>query len=348
MGGRNPPPVFPSYITMFLLVVSFLLQLASLSTSTEADAPKAVFAETRFSFGTAKQGTAIEHEFILRNEGAAALRILGARMTAPLLLNRISAKIEPDIEVKLHIQLDTSKLSGPFEGKILISLNDPILPEATLLFEGLVIPPVELSPRPIFFVAGRRGERREASIEIINHEPEPLRIESVEHPRERFATKLETLEEGQRYRLSLILNPEGPGGKKSETIRVKTSSRTRPILSIAANTYLRERVYTFPDEVDLGVLRLSDIKAQPDLLERTAQTLMVYQSGGSDFRAKLRTDLPMLDLKSERGPKGDRYQSTVMLIGEKAQAGPIRGSIVVETNDPEFPSLTVPVHGEIR
>ena len=159
--------------------------------------------------------------------------------------------------------------------------------------------------------------------------------------------ELETLEEGRRYRLSLVLNADGPGGKKMESILVNTSSRTQPLLTIPANTYLRERVYTFPDAVDLGGLRISDIKAHPDLLQRTSQTLMVYQSGGTDFQVRLRTDLPMLELKSERGPTGDRYQSTVTLIGDKLQAGPIRGSIVIETNDPEFPTLTVPVSGEI-
>ena len=328
--------------------VSFLLLLAPLSAALPADAPKAVFPETRFAFGQAKQGTAIEHEFVLRNEGSAALRILGVRPTASLMLGRMPAQIAPGAEVRLRVQLDTSKLSGPFEGQVLISLNDPGLPEATLLFEGRVVPPIELSPQPLFFVAGQRGERRQAALEIINHEPEPLRIESVEHPLERFTTKLETIEEGRRYRLSLILNPDGPGGKMKETILVKTSSRTRPLLNIAANTYLRERVYTFPDEVDLGDLRLADIKAHPDLLQRTAQTLMVYQSGGSDFRVTLRTDLPVLDLKSERGPKGDRYQSTVTLIGEKLQAGPIKGypSSLKQTT-PNFQSITIPVIGAI-
>ncbi|HXH84264.1 MAG TPA: hypothetical protein VNN07_15275 [Candidatus Tectomicrobia bacterium] len=100
--------------------------------------------------------------------------------------------------------------------------------------------------------------------------------------------------------------------------------------------------------MDLGALRLDDIRANPDLLERLAQTLMVYQVGGSDFRATLRTDLPVLDLRSERGPKGDRYQTTIRLIRDRLQVGPINGSIVIETNDPEFPRLTVPVTGVIR
>jgi len=334
-------------ITFSRALILFIF-LASLAIASTAETPKAVLLDTRFAFGELGQGALIEHEFILRNDGSAVLRILGIRMTAPLQLDRIPAQILPGTEVKLRAHLDTSKLSGPIKGEILISLNDPALPEMTLLLEGRVVPQIELLPRPIFFVAGQRGKGREAAIEIINHEQDPLRIESVEHSRERFTTKLETMEEGRRYRLILALNPDGPGGKKTETILVKTSSRTRPLLYIAANTYLQERVYTFPEAVDLGVLRLSDIKANPDLLQRTAQTLMVYQSGGSDFRVRLRTNMAVLDLKSERGPKGDRYQSTVSLVPEKVEAGPIEGSITIETNDPEFPKITVPVHGEIK
>lgn len=329
-------------------LAGLFLLLASPSSSLHTDTPKAVIPETRFAFVETPEGTPIEHEFVLRNEGGGALRILNVRVAPSLMLDRMPAQIAPGTQAKLRVHLDTSKLSGLYEGQILLSLNDPALPEANLIFEGRVIPAIELSPSPMFFIAGQRGEHREASIEIINHESESLRIESVEHPNERFTTKLETVEEGHRYRLSLILNPDGPGGKKSETIRIKTSSRTRPILNIAANTYLHERVYTFPDEIDLGVMRLADIKAHPDLLQQTAQTLMVYQSGGSDFRAKLHTDLSILDLKSERGPKGDRYQYTLTMVGEKIQIGPIRGAIFIETNDPEFPSLAVPIYGEIR
>ena len=74
---------------------------------------------------------------------------------------------------------------------------------------------------------------------------------------------------------------------------------------------------------------------------------MVYQHGGSDFQVKLRTDLAMLDLKWERGPWGDRYQGTIMLVPDKLQVGPITGMIIIETNDPKFPLLKVPVSGSI-
>ena len=324
-----------------------LLLLAPLSVALPVDAPRAVFPDLRFAFGAPKQGTMIEHEFVVRNEGSAPLRILQVQLTAPLMLGRTPAQIEPGTEGRFRVRLDTSKLSGAFQGEIRIALNDPAMPEASLLVQGRIVPPIELLPRPVFFVAGQRGEHRQATIEIVNHEAEPLRLESIEHPRERFATKLDTVEEGRRYRLTLILKRDGPGGKKTESILVKTSSGTTPLLTIPAHTYLRERVYTFPDAVDLGALRLADIKAQPDLLQRTAQTVMIYQAGGTDFQVKPRTVLQELDLKWEGGPTGDRYQVTVALNRDQIHAGPIKGSIIIETNDPEFPSITVPVTGAI-
>jgi hypothetical protein len=119
-------------------------------------------------------------------------------------------------------------------------------------------------------------------------------------------------------------------------------------LTIVANTFLHERVYTFPDAVDFGTLRLRDIDRDPQLLQRTIQTLMVYQSGGADFSVILRTDdLPQLAFESERGPQGDRYQNTLTLIRQKLMPGVIRGSIFVETNDKEFPLLVVPVSGDV-
>jgi hypothetical protein len=160
---------------------------------------------------------------------------------------------------------------------------------------------------------------------------------------------LETLQPGQRYKLTLILEPDGPGGRKTEPITVATSSDAQPTLEITANTFLHERVYTFPDSIDLGAFPISQIRKNPGLLSMLAQTLilMVYQEGGSDFRATLHTDLPGLKLKWERGPKGDRYQTTIAFDPDKVHAGSYKGSLLIDTNDPAFPKLTVPISGQL-
>jgi len=47
------------------------------------------------------------------------------------------------------------------------------------------------------------------------------------------------------------------------------------------------------------------------------------------------------------GPKGDRYQVEITLVSEKVHVGPMKGSIVIDTNDSEFPRVIVPVRGQI-
>ena len=332
------------------LVFSWALLISLLSAIPAAahrEAPKAVFRETHFAFGRTLHGSVVEHDFWLKNEGSATLRIQSAVMTPPLVVTRMPRELASGGEGLIHFKLDTANLAGPFKGEIRVFLNDPETPEADLDFAGVVIPPVEVSPLPAFFVSGLRGQRASASEEIINHEAEPLRILNIEHPRERFTTALETVQPGQRYKLILILNPDAPAGRNSDLITVTTSSKAQPILKIAANTFLHERVYTFPDSVDLGNIPIPQVRKNPAILSLLSQTLMIYQEQGSDFTVQLSTDVPGLTLKSQRGPNGDRYQVQIALAPEKVRVGPMKGSIVITTNDPKFPRLVVPVSGQI-
>jgi hypothetical protein len=326
---------------------AFVCVLLWLTPAAGAGSPKAVFPETRFDFRKVMRGSVVEHDFVLRNEGSAVLRIEKASMTSPLVVTRMPRELFPGGEGIISFKLDTATLSGPFKGQIAVFLSDPDLQEADLDFEGLVIPPVEVSPLPTFFVSSLRGRPASASVEIINHETKPLHIVKIEHARERFTTDLKTLEPGQRYTLTLILKPDGPGGRSTDLITVNTSSNAQPVLEIAANTYLHERVFTFPDSVDLGAIPKSQIRKNPGMLNKLAQTLMIYKEESSDFRATISADLPMLNLKWERGPKGDRYQATISLNPEKVGIGSINGLLLIDTNDPRFSKLSIPISGQI-
>ncbi len=179
--------------------------------------------------GTAMYGSVVEHDFWVKNEGSATLKIVKASMTSPLLVTRMPRELAPGGEGFIHFKLDTAALRGPFKGQITVFLNDP---------------DVEVSPLPAFFVSGLRGKGASASLEIINHEPQPLRIVKIEYPTEGFTTVLETLQPGLRYKLTLTLKPDGPSGRKTKPITVATSSDAQPTLEITANTFLHERVYT--------------------------------------------------------------------------------------------------------
>ena len=301
----------------------------------------------RFLFERVLSGSVLTHEFTVRNDGSAPRRVARVQLTPPLIVTSMPAVVGAGAEARIAIRMNTAGMRGPFVGEIDVIWDDNAIAPVSFSVEGEIVLPIEVSPAPVFFLAARRGETRHASIDIVNHETEPLRIEEVSYARDRLTTRLDVLDEGRRYRLLVFLKPDGPGGKQSESIVLHTSSARQPTISVVANTYLRERVYTFPDEVDFGTLSLSRLEHDPGLLTTMAQTLMVYQFGGTDFDVQVRPTLPQVAVVSERGPQGDRYQHTVSLSGDQLHIGPIRGSILIRTNDAQFPELVVPVVGTI-
>jgi hypothetical protein len=310
-----------------------------------ARAPQVVVADRDFDFGRVLKGTLIEHEFVVKNDRAAPLTIEEVRLTPPLALVGAPTSVAAGAQGVVRVRLDTSTFTGLFEGRIIVSIGGTDEPNINLTITGTVYQTVEAVPLGAFFVVTERGQAQEQSIELVSHESEPLEIKSVVYPQDRFATRLETIEPGMRYRLTLRLDGTGVSGRRTDPIVVTTSSRTTPVVKIAANTFVRERVYTFPDSVDLGSFPLSAIDADPAWLEKLAQTLMVYRKSAAGFDVTVTTDVEGLDIRAARGPQGDRWQLTITLKRESLKPGRITGSIFIETNDPEFPKLRVPVYG---
>src|SRR5262249_4749229 len=127
-----------------------------------------------------------------------------------------------------------------------------------------------------------------------------------------------------------------------------TSSKKQPRLVIQANTFVHERVYAFPDSIDLGSIRQSELKSNPSLTNMINQTLMVYQEGGKDFRATAETALDVLRLGAEPSKFDARCEIHVQVALNSLVPGPINGSIRIKTNDPQFPELNVPVKGTVE
>jgi hypothetical protein len=73
---------------------------------------------------------------------------------------------------------------------------------------------------------------------------------------------------------------------------------------------------------------------------------MVYQYSGHEFTATPAVEGMAAHVTAEPGPQGDRVQVTLSL-SPATEPGPLRGTVVLRTNDPEFARLTVPVTGQV-
>ncbi len=213
---------------------------------------------------------------------------------------------------------------------------------------GYQVEGINFEPLPAIFITVARGAVKEASLEITNRRPVPLKIGDIVNPSPRFTARVETLEKGKRFRLVVTLKGEGPAGKKQDVLELKSNLEDAPVLRIPVNTWVREKVRTFPDSVFMGRYPISEIRDNPTVARKRAQILMVYRDGTDQFQARVSSDIPFLKITSERGPKGDRYENTIWFDPELAQPGDIKGNIIIETNEPEVPKLVVPVTGQLQ
>jgi Protein of unknown function (DUF1573) len=158
-----------------------VLLLGGVGAAQSGDGAGVIFPETAFDFGRVVRGALIEHAFIVRNEGTSPVRVLRASMTPPLLATRMPGVISPGTTAHITTRLDTTQLQGAFQGELLVHLDDPARPEVALSFEGEVVSTVEVAPMVAVFVVGQRGRGASSSVELINHEAEPLQILDVQH-----------------------------------------------------------------------------------------------------------------------------------------------------------------------
>jgi len=329
----------------FLTLIPALLLAES---ELAADQSRLQVSEQSFSFQIFDPTQSVEHAFYFHNSGADTIQVERIALTPPLRVAKVLLKIPPNEDGQLIVSLGTPRQLGEYDGAVEVSFKNKDLAPVHLDFTGRITPVLEVRPVPAFFVATKRGRTNSASLEIVNKDAEPMQITEVPHSSSRYELKLSTVEEGRRYRLTLVMRSDAKPGRQTEEITLLTSSKKQPRLVIQVNTVVQERVYTFPENIDLGLIKRSELKSNPDLTNLTNQTLMVYQEGGKNFELNALTDLDVLKLETERSKFGDRCEIQVQVVVNRLAAGPISGFIRIKTNDPDFPDLNVPVKGIVE
>jgi hypothetical protein len=286
------------------------------------------------SFGTVVGDASAERPLTVVNRGTSAVRIRNVQLTPPLSVARMASAIEPGEPAEIVVRLGAPRTPGRYEGTLTVNLEgggDPLAVDVN----ALLVAPIEVLPRTELIAVTERGVPVQASVEIVSNLDRPLELSSGATANERYATALETVEPGRRYRLNLAMSGKGPSGARLDTIALPTGDAEYPLVSVRARTLLRERVYTFPESVDFGRLPASGA---------ATSSLMVYQKDGKDFQIKVTTDVPGLEVRPEKSALyGDRWQIFCSIDPGKVEGGRLEGSLFVETNDPEFARLTIPV-----
>src|SRR5438477_5976804 len=294
----------------FLTLMSALMLAES---GLAADQSRLQVSEQSFSFEIFDPTQPVEHAFYFHNSGADTIQVELIVLTPILRVDKILAKIPPNEDGQLIVGLGTPRELGEYQGAIEVSFKNKDLTPVRLEYTGKITPAIEVRPVPAFFVSTTRGRTNSASLEIVNKDVEPMQITEVPHSSSRYELKLATIEQGRRCRLDLEMRSDAKPGRQTEEITLLTSSKKQPRLVIQVNTLVRERVHTFPESLDLVLIKRSELKSNPGLTNLINQTLMVYREGETNFEVSALTDLDALKLGFQRSSLGDRYEIQVQV-----------------------------------
>jgi hypothetical protein len=218
---------------------------------------------------------------------------------------------------------------------------------------------VELVPRNAIFLTAFKWEteKKEDKITIVNKGDKPLEIKEMKaEGNNRFAPRLTTVEDGQRYELSVKLNPDAASGKAQGLITLYTNKGQ---IKIPVFTFLKNRVYMSDSMVEFGKINLKQLSAKPALRNFLTYSVFIYQYHGEDFKINYESSLPFMSIKKTppEGPgaviniprqgKTSVFELAITPIVERLKPGRFQGTIRVTTNDKDFPQLVIPVRGEV-
>lgn len=220
-----------------VLVVLGVLFLAACSR--EPLPPKAELPERRHDFGAVVQGQRVEHAFEVRNRGGSDLVLEEVSAVEVLTVEGFDRVVPAGGSGRIRVALDTSGVYGVGKLPVRVRTNDPAAPDITLALDGRVVKPLEVEPRDriYFFKGGSEGGNQRRT--LVRYGDRPVAVTGISCDSPRFRPSYKPLAPGERYELTVALDPATPAGKYEATVTVTTDSPELPELRIPVRALIR-------------------------------------------------------------------------------------------------------------
>jgi hypothetical protein len=334
---------------MMFPVLFVCLGLVAQTAATATTAAKAVtFTDTKHDFGTVSQGVLMTHSFSVKNDGNEPVRIEAVDLRAPGMKTSFKPVIAPGETVRIALEWNSSRLNGPVDAKAIVRFAEAAHPPVELELKATVTRSIDVLPMPAVFFSVYKGETATRSVTVVNHESGPLEITGIEPVGSHFAAAITAETPGKTFRLDVTVPPTAEPGRFMEMVYLNTNHPTMKRLEVAVNVLVKHELYVNPETLELGEIRVAELAANPQLVRRLDQKLIVRKKAGDFAIISVTTDVPALNVRTAAGGRAQAFQIDVSVVPEKLVAGKLSGTIRIETDDKAFPLLQVPVTGVVR
>ena len=310
--------------------------------------PRAVFDGTQHDFGGVRRGERVVRTFRLHNDGDSSLEVTSVRLSMPGMTARLPRAIEPGGDGTLVLEWATDRVQGRVRGVVDVETNDPRARSVTLVLAGQVAAPLDIEPIPAVFLSAFRGEDARRELTLRSNQPGPVTMRLGPAGGAHHLATLEPLEAGRSWRLTVKPAPGALPGRYEEALAIESDDPAIGTLRLPVHVFVKADVYANPGEIDFGDVPLDRLRRQPGAARFMDQPVIVTKRQGTFRLRGIRSDVAVLDLRATpaRGASGT-FRIDAGLRPDGLQAGPLDGTIWIDTDDPEFPRLAVRVRGRL-
>ncbi|MCM2268815.1 MAG: hypothetical protein NDJ75_01805 [Thermoanaerobaculia bacterium] len=304
------------------------------------------------------RGSRVERKFVaLRNAGPGEVRITGIELPIDGLKLSAPRVVPPGGEAEFSLELETAPLVGDVAAEIVVLTDDPAAQRLTFELVGRVESAIEIAPRPAIFLSVFRWqlEEKEGGVVLSRNDGQPWTTLEVSTDSDELSPVV-TMQPDGRPRVAVRMRPGAAAGKRLSRLFVRTERET---IELPVYTFVKERVYFNPEEIEFGLIDRAELARDPELRQYFTRSFFLYRVGGEPFEIRLEVpDRLTVERQPEEGagsvveiPRQGAtavFELTVSLNLELVSAGPLRETLRITTNDPEFPTIAVPVRAEIE
>lgn len=302
-------------------------------------APRVVFDQPVYDFGTVEQGEKVTHLFRFHNRGGRDLRIESIKTscgcTAAVLSDSL---IPPGGQGTISATFDTGQFLGEKKKTVVVHTNDPGQAATTLTLQGEIRVEVAADPPQLYIGRLAYGKAVSRRVEVISNADVEITQVSNTHPSVRVRTEPLQRDGQQGKTLIVTVAEDAPLGRLNDQITVTTTSPKRPSVLIPVFGSVEGELVVRPPQVTFGVV--------PPGLDTTRRVTITNRSKTPVRINRVTSTAGRVAAWLATVTEGVEY-TLVVKVAADSQPGRIQGEVQVFTDHPLEKALSIPLYGRV-
>ena len=302
-----------------------------------------------YEWGSVYEGQVVEHTFTLTNGGTAPLTVKEIKPKCGCTVARDNPKnklLKPGDSLQITLQVETATFHGALEKDADI-ITDPVMENPKLWMQGRVTKVLSFQPKSAILKLIRDDEKRPAKpvkVRVISEIRQPLQIDSVTSEKKFVSAAVAKTGTGFELELKSLLPLSTKNARNVDKLELRAKLDGKELkFPYTVEVRFLSRIEVNPSQSFFFPRKLTS-KAKEEG-KQPVKVLDIQSLGGPAHRfhiTKIKTEKNRVRTHLETVKEGRHYRLTVELLPPPAKATFVRDKILIETDDPLVPEITIP------